>query len=368
MKLEHEAKVGIFAIGSVALLVFIIIWINNFTWGPQYKIYALFKDISSLTKGATVYYMGLKAGKVSDISLTQNYTRAIVSLNITNDEIKLFEGTSAYIMDKGFTGTKVVILSPPKDINNKPLLESGDIIHGKISFTFEEFQKRLSDLAEDGTLTQISKDLQKTLKYSAEVSESLDKILKKSEKLLTKDNVKQVETLLNNLYEMSKSLKTMSDSLNRLITNPNIRREVKQTVYNTSQTVEKLQQVIDKTGKLVDRSQGSLTEFDEAVGKADQFINDEEFQQNITESAEKIRSIVSQIEELQGDEELQAKLKDTLETYNCLGEELSKTLSKRFLLLRLIFGKPGANIGKCAKDDLHCILKEAEKQEIESDD
>ena len=49
----------------------------------------------------------------------------------------------------------------------------------------------------------------------------------------------------------------------------------------------------------------------------------------------------------------------TVNRYDCIGESFSEMMGERFLLMRLMFGKPGQSFQKCT--NLQCIEKENAK-------
>jgi ABC-type transporter Mla subunit MlaD len=367
MKFEHEIKVGAFVITSSIILVFVILWLHRFDISTNLIMYAKFEDAGTLGIGSTVLYRGVKAGNVKDIDISDDQKYALVKISISNKEIQIFEGSSAVIVDKGFTGTKALVIEPPEVITNKKPLKDGAIIEGKQSFNYEEFQKLLTKLLEENKFEQLVDDTHLLILNSNKTSEELNRLMFKIETIINDENSHKVNVFLANTSDMSQSLKRTSDNLNNIISDKKLQQEVKEAVSATNKAMNKLDNTITKSDELVskadkvlDRTQTTVKSMDKVLTTFDNEIND-----SIKEAMNSMNQAFKDIHEITSDEEVKknfksaiTEYKDNVNSFKCFGEEMSRTFSKPFLVPRMIIGQPGKNLKGCYKQQEKAVTNE----------
>lgn len=369
MKFKHEIKVGIFILASIALLSYVILWLHKFDMSSYLNISARFEDAGTLNIGSNVLYRGVKAGIVEDITISNDGKYAMVDINITNKKVLIHEGAEAYILDKGFTGTKVVAIQPAKDFKTSRVLVSGDVIEGMSASALDEIQKSINNLSDEMTFESVLKDLHHLLENTNELTIKLDKLIAKSENLFDKKNDTNLHNFIKDVTLVSRTLNTTSTHLNKILSNKKLSNDVRSTISSTSITMEKFSNVADKTETLVDKTSNTVDKLDTTVNnidttvnKLDQTINNPDLHGSLRDSMQKMSNMLTDIREITGNKEIQSNLKGTIKEtnegitrLNCLGKELSTTLSKRFLIPRMTIGKPGKNIGKCSQIEIENI-------------
>lgn len=372
MKFEHEVKVGAFIFVSLSLLIFVILWLHKFDMASYLNITAKFEDAGTLSVGSNVLYRGVKAGTVYDIDISEDEKYALVRINITNKEIHIYEGSVASVVDKGFTGTKALAITPPDSIEGKTALKNGDFIEGKRSFTLDELQKTLTKLSDEITFEDIVRELYLLLQNTTELSKKIDTLIDNTEEFLTEDNADKVSSFLDNTTSLSKNLQTTSTQLNKVLTNKKLAKDFSESLTSTTEAMETLNKVVNKAGTLVDKSANTVDNLNSTVTKIDETINNPEVSSNLHESMQKMSDILTDVKEITGDNELKENLKGSIKEsqesfnrLNCFSKELSNTLSKRFLLPRLFIGNPGKSLNHCAEPKK---IIEAEKLDIKKID
>jgi ABC-type transporter Mla subunit MlaD len=357
MKLEHEVKVGFFIIASMCLLVYVILWLHKFDMSSYLQISARFKDVGTLSVGSRVLYRGVKAGTVYDIVISEDEEYALVKINITNKEIHIYEGSVASVVDKGFTGTKALAITPPQSIKGKKLLAKGDIIEGRRSFTLDEFQRTLTKLSDEFTLEEIIRELHLLLKNSNSLSAKLEKLADNSENILNEESGERLKVFLEDASDLSKNLKVTSTHINKIIGDKKVSKDIKQSIANTNQAMKSFSNVVDKSETLVDKSSETVDNLNETITKLDDTVNNPELHGSLRENMQKMSDILSDIQDVTGDKEVKSDLKEVIQTsnesiqrLNCVSKELSSTLSKRFLIPRMLLGKPGKGLSYCSQE------------------
>lgn len=371
MSLVHEIKVGAFLIGSTALLIFLIMWLHRFDMASYLHVSARFKDSGTLSPGATVLYRGVKAGIVDSIDLSDDEEYSLVKIRITKKNVSIYQGSTATILDKGFTGNKVLAIIPPENIMNKVKLEDGGIINGERSFTIEELEKLLSRLEKEGTLYDIIRDSRQLLLTSNKLSSRVDKLMANLDNTLSGKNAKRVNKLIDNVSDMSANLGTTSRKLNDILGGKDNVKNIHAAIASSRSAIGKLDRFADKAGSLVDRSDSLITKSSNAVDKIDSTvgnldktvssvnntINNPELNGSIRQSMEKFSNVLTDIQNITGDKEVQSGLKESLKNsgsslnaIGCFSKEMSHTFSKNFLIPRMLLGRPGKSLENCIKN------------------
>ena len=167
MSLSPAAKVGAATLASVAALAVGLSWLTNFQLRPSgYDFEVAFADVAGLLKGANVYYMGVKVGRITTLEPHENLVD--VKIHVAESDTKLPANGRYKIMSLGIIGEKAVEIFPPKLPHAKPnnphptpvplvWLQNGDKVRGddparmelvmdELTDTFAEFRKN-TDLA-----------------------------------------------------------------------------------------------------------------------------------------------------------------------------------------------------------------------------
>ena len=113
MKITKEAKVGILAILSLAILFVGFKFLKGIDFlDPANTYYVVYDNIDGLTASNPVEINGYRVGRVGEIKLLQDgtKTRMLVSLEI-NDELEIYEGSEAMLKDSDFLGSKAIELN-----------------------------------------------------------------------------------------------------------------------------------------------------------------------------------------------------------------------------------------------------------------
>src|SRR3989338_4416946 len=85
LSLSPEAKVGIFVLAGIIILVYMSLRVGGMQFGRSegYTLYVAFDSAAGLDKDASVRVAGVEVGKIQDISLKEN--RAHLTLLIHPD-------------------------------------------------------------------------------------------------------------------------------------------------------------------------------------------------------------------------------------------------------------------------------------------
>lgn len=353
-----------------ALLVGAITIFNVYENYNKIILKAQFKDVGMLGKGSDVIYRGVYIGKVTNISLSEDSEFAIVNFKIPIKNPVLFEGSTAEISFRSITGEQALVIKPPAIIRGKKPLHKETIIEGKDSITVEETQKLIAKMIEEGKLEYMIDNLSQLLTNTNEIISSLND--------LNNENQEDIRSFLKSSTALSTSLKQTSDNVNVLISKMNSSQEIK--------SLKEIKNLIAQTSLLVKQTNGLVLNSNNLVGNVDNTINNPDSNANLQSSMQKIDEILADVKEISGDQEIKGELKQSLKNMsvvisdlkeitedievkenlkktiiesgesitkiNCFSQEVGNTLSKRFLIPRLMLGKPAGNIKGCFPDEM----------------
>ena len=212
--MNAQARLGLFVLLALALLVIFSSRIGGFQWGEEHglEVNVLFNDASGIAVQTPVMMAGVQIGEVATIALKDN--QALVTLRIQSD-IQLPASTRAEIAGGGLVGEKYIALqASPGD--KQPLANAtipsssrgdfGDMI-GRASELTEE-ATRFFDKAEQVTdsvqtiINENRQDIRATTRNMAQlVQENRPELKRASHDLagILHDNRKNVDRLMHSL-------------------------------------------------------------------------------------------------------------------------------------------------------------------------
>lgn len=257
MKISKEAKVGILAVVSFALLYLGF----NFLKGSDFfstekEYYVLYEDVQGMVVSSQVAINGMKVGQVKGVALVQNQGVKVKVTFVVNKDITLPEGTTAMLASDGLLGGKLIRLELGK--SSKTLAEK--------TFLKGTTEQGLTALLQEKALPTLRNadslmlSLRKVVLSFQNTAAVLNVLLKNSDQTIStlgtsmnvtladnKTNLAGItanlKTLSGNLIETEKGFKpllgkfnTMADSLNAL--------KINKALQTTQQSIEGLNRIV----------------------------------------------------------------------------------------------------------------------------
>src|SRR3989338_2326522 len=144
-----EVTVGLFVIAGLALLVFFIFVIGDFStaFQPHYRLRVVFDSANGITDGAPVQYAGVEVGKVERLSILypKNQTAPQVQLGVVlpaSVSVRAYDEAS--ISTFGLLGEKYLEISPGP--GQGPMLEPDGMLIGKPPVSTERIMERSNEV------------------------------------------------------------------------------------------------------------------------------------------------------------------------------------------------------------------------------
>lgn len=289
MKFSKEFKVGIFAIGTIAMFYLGFNYLKGIDFFSRTnRYYVVYDNVGGLLKSNPVKISGFNVGRVANIKLIQRESSSVVVALDIDKNIILGDSAQA-ILDVSLLGDVAIVVAVG-DIS-KPL-EPGDTLiarsdPGLTEMLVESTQPitdnlpatiaNLNDLLED--LNGTGDTLKMALASFARTSDRLNYTLATNQDEIAA-TIKNFKTLSDNLSESVKGLKPLLGKLNTLADSLNN--------VDLAQTVAKLNGLLDEAAQ----SAKALNNTESTLGK---LMHDDSLYNNLNKTLYDLDSLLINI-------------------------------------------------------------------------
>ncbi len=226
---DRNFAVGLFVSIAIAAFVFFVVWLTGRTGTEEMSRYTLLfdKDISGLTVGGPVKYMGMNIGSVVEMKLEQkNGIRIRVDIEIL-ESTPVDHGTYASLALQGITGVAVVNLST----------DPGD--HAAL--------KRMEGEKYPVIPVRIT-GFSALMASAPEIMGKLDSLLTQAGKILGEENQNAIAGTLENIENLTHSLAEERETIAEIPGNLNLTvTEIRTTVLQLQDMLNDLRPGINTT-------------------------------------------------------------------------------------------------------------------------
>ena len=186
MKISSEAKVGLIGIATLVLLI----WGINYLKGRNilnstYTLHAFYEDSGGLENSSPILMQGIKIGYIDDIELQQGQELPVHVIIHIEKQYPVNNGSTARLFSADLLGSKAIRIDSP---GSGQAMQNNDTI---------------LTATESDMIASISSQVMPVMEQIGNLSESLDSVAQKLNKLL--DSEAPGETL-QDLSEISASL------------------------------------------------------------------------------------------------------------------------------------------------------------------
>ncbi|HXI09179.1 MAG TPA: MlaD family protein [Thermodesulfobacteriota bacterium] len=249
LKLTPEAKVGLFVLLGIILLVYMSLRIGGIKFGRAegYTLTVNFDSAAGLDKDAAVRVAGVEVGRVKEITLKDS--KAHLVLEIKNG-VRIGKDFTAMLTTKGLLGEKYLELVPGSP-TSPPLKDGEEITHTTSYADMDKLITILSDVSKD--IKSVTSSLSKVL-GGPEGEHTLKNIVQNIEELtfrvnkIVAKNDEQITNVMRNLDKFTELLKNEG---------PGITEEIKLAAKNFNDAVTKTS---GNLNSMIDENRGNLKE------------------------------------------------------------------------------------------------------------
>ncbi|HSA06090.1 MAG TPA: hypothetical protein P5556_02810 [Candidatus Gastranaerophilales bacterium] len=313
---------------------------NSFIFKPDKVIFVRFKEVPPLIKLAgdvSVYYRGYKVGKATCKSLSGDQQYILFCLDINYKNLKLPTNTKVILKTQDVFGDRYFDLIYPVNPSGE-LLKNGDMIEG--TAVYERVDKYLVEQMESGELGALISNL--------------NYLTGKAKKLLAGEN-----KLSGDVSKSVEDLSYITKELKIILSDPQVKNDIKTTISYMPESLknlsallaeEELKKTVKQAPKLINTTVTALEGINQTLPQINQNLKETNVhlpQVNCTlyNTNQKLDGLNQKIPVIP--EELINQTGSTLKRYDCIGEALSKTMSKNCLFFRFLFGNPGKDFKDC---------------------
>jgi phospholipid/cholesterol/gamma-HCH transport system substrate-binding protein len=314
-KVTTEAKVGLFVLLGIGLLVFMSLRLGEFRiFSPKgYKVYAIFDSAAGLKLNVPVEIAGVEVGRVAAVELENGKAR--VTLRI-RPEVRLSQDATATIRTKGILGDRYIELAPGSPDEPK-LADGGRITKTVTPPELDKLFGTLGEISEDvrrvtGTFSDVLGDetakasLRDIIQNVRELSENLNRAVRQ--------NMVYFDAIMRNFGQFSGDLKDISvtnkESINAIIASLRTSSENLQgAITAVRQMADKINQGEGTLGRLVNDPQtvenlnatlASLKDISERINRGEgsigKLVNDDETVDNLNDALTGLNRVLSREE------------------------------------------------------------------------
>ena len=316
-KLTPEAKVGIFVLIGIILLVYMSLRVGGIQFGRAegYEVYIRFESAAGLDNDASVRVAGVEIGRVKGIVLQNNKAKVVLRIN---PDVKIGKDFTAVLKTKGLLGERYVELIPGSP--NAPSLEAGGEITRVTTYTdLDKLISILSDAATD--IKKVSESLsnalggregQATLKNIVtnieEITERLNNVVKRNDEKFARivNNFELFSKILKEQGpEITGGLKAVADNLNQLIAEnkeplrdgiDNLRTATAK-LGETMETINRLAKNVEpKIDDSVETIKSIVNKVDRGEGTLGKLVNDTTIHDSFNKTLTGINSYLGRVE------------------------------------------------------------------------
>jgi len=264
-----EFKVGIFVLVSLLMSIVCYGWLNDwFMKSRNETIKVLFETVDNLERGNTVYFRGVRVGRVGTFGITSEgvVVELLISNNLNIDKNALF-----VIKDRDMMGTKMVEITPGNSVHK---ISSNEIYYGTS-------MPGLVDL-----ISEVSVLFANLEDYLGKIDEFIDRI----DKIVatTDEGMLELYRLVSNFNNddislMIKEFKIVGSGLVQLID---------QNTDSLTNTFENIDTLLLNSISFIDALHDILSKEDSNLNK---FINDVEFYESLLNSSKELENLINDI-------------------------------------------------------------------------
>ncbi len=316
MKLSLEAKVGIFFIGALIVLLVMfemISGLNFFVKETEFR--TAFKGANGLKTGDYVKILGVEAGKVKSIAVKEGKVWVTFALE---GEARVHADSIAAVKFTSLLGTNYLDLTFGSP--DKPLAQKGAVIASVESPDLNSVLSKLENLSGDinRAFTQVNDIFAENRGKIARTVTNLDSIMegvaqgKGTLGKLVKDDTLYVQATatMTNLNKISSKIENGQGTIGKLVNDDAFYNDAKTALANFNEITDKINHGQGTLGKLVNEHElyddlsdsakslkSILKKVDTGQGTIGKLVNDDGMYGDIRGALKKVNKVTDSIEE-----------------------------------------------------------------------
>jgi phospholipid/cholesterol/gamma-HCH transport system substrate-binding protein len=297
--MRREAKIGIFLGGAIVIvagLIFIVGDLSTWFKKPGYSLVAYFPSVTGLENRAAVRLAGVKIGYVREIKLAER--KAQLNLSIF-PQFHVPRGSKAAMASLGLIGEKYIEITPSEETI---FYAPGDTLEATAAVSFDQLGVLLLSIGEEikgvsQSLRQITgedsqKNLHEILRNLNSFTGELDGFLAKNREGLQTG----IQGASQAVQEFERTVGDVSKSLEDTI------RLVKEIAQENRDSIklnlEKIDEVLSEIEQSVRLLKNTLEKIDRGEGTVGRLVQDPEIYEEARETLDRVKQTVEPLREI----------------------------------------------------------------------
>ena len=269
-----QIKVGIFITISLLILILSYGWLKDWFLGSKDEtISILFDNANSIDKGSSVYYRGVRIGRV--VNLTINNEGVLVDISVLKDAF-ITNDSVFIIRDKDMLGTKIVDITP----GNSPIRINNNIVYNGTSMSgLSDLISRLIGLTI--SFEEIIVNMPLNNSFFAKIDDiftATNNVISELEALVINVNNSEIFDIVSDIKEISSKLDTI----------------IVDTTEQIGNTFTNLDTFLMKSDMFISALQDNLEKEDSNLNM---LFNDKVLYENLLNSTKEIETLIKDIKE-----------------------------------------------------------------------
>ncbi|MEL6192987.1 MAG: MlaD family protein [Bacteroidota bacterium] len=306
MKLSREVRLGIFAVGALALFYFGITYLKGTkVLGSPYRLYTEYDDLQGLIKGNPIMINGLKVGQVGKLELNMGKGNVRALLEFDN-ALQIPSGSEAMIYSSDLLGSKAIEIL--YDSTQTTYLIDGDYLTGVIDTSFLD---KASALVPEGTkifielgnlareLNGIASGLKQIIndpKGRSSINNTLDALEMSAQNVSSITSKMDSTTSVFNVIakdsrDIISNVKEKNEDVTSIISN------IKVTTDSLRDASGEIKQLMTDASSAVGSFENLVTKLDTTTSTMGMLFNDRQLYDSITATSANVNALLREVNE-----------------------------------------------------------------------
>jgi len=297
--MKREAKIGIFLAGTFLIVaVFIFVAGDMSTWfrRPGYELSALFPSSTGLERHAAVRLAGVKVGYVKDIRLEQRKARVVLTIW---PKYQVPRGSRVTLASIGLVGERYIEISPSEQAD---FMQPGETIEASVSVSFDQIGglaasigdelKAVSRSIREMTDEEARKNLSGILRNLSALTEELGQFVAANKGEL-QAGIREASRAVR---EFDQKIGTVSVSLDETIRA--VRTIAAENEESIKSSLRKLEDVLTELQESVRLLRNSLERIDRGEGTVGKLVQDPKLYEEARETVGTVKKAVEPLRQV----------------------------------------------------------------------
>ncbi|MDR3616461.1 MAG: MlaD family protein [Candidatus Obscuribacterales bacterium] len=349
---NYEARVGLFVLIAVIILTYGWSWLHGLSFlHPPQRFTIHFHDIAGLNNNATVNVNGVRVGTVEKIELLKKGDVA-VGLKISTELLTMTipQNATFSIQTLGLVGAKYVEITLPEKAG-APMTADTQDIYGedpvRIEVVINPLAKQLGAFDLKGIEDRLKRDLDhidvmansgsSTLDSYRETAPELHRIATALNKVAAKADkaAGSADSFFQNGSRLANDMRGTTARANRILENPALSSDLKETATQARLTAEKIQSVMKDINKtlgdskvrgdvleMMQKLQASAASIQQSIDRVGTISDDKGLRSDLKEIVTKTNTALDKVNDVVSQPTFGADLQGTLGKVRSAAEEL----------------------------------------------